>query len=55
MFAHRGVIVSEIEGGDDADLKDLLCEELALVDEVLAAPTRPFTKNYQESKPTEKY
>lgn len=32
----------------DQDLKDLLTEEIVAVDDALAAPTRPFVRNFEQ-------
>lgn len=31
----------------DQDLKDMLTEEIQLVDDAIAAPTRPFVTNFE--------
>jgi len=33
----------------DQDLKDSLSEEMVLVDEAIAAPNRPFVRNFEQA------
>ena len=38
----------------DQDLKDMLTEEIQLVDDAIAAPTRPFVTNFEADTEQEK-
>lgn len=50
MFAHRQKLVMKIDHNQESDLNSYFKEELVLVDEVIAAPSRPFKQSYVEDK-----
>ena len=47
MYSHRATITTYLDQNQSGDQIELLKDELTLIDEVIAAPTRPFTTNYQ--------
>ena len=47
MYSHRATITTYLDKNQSGDQIELLKDELTLIDEVIAAPTRPFTTNYQ--------
>jgi len=51
LFAHRALLSEVIEKNEDPDKCTLFKEELVLVDECIAAPTRPYAKNYEADVP----
>ena len=42
------------QAGTDQDLKDMLNDEIVLVDDAIAAPNRPFQVNFVEDTEEEK-
>lgn len=55
LYSHRANILAFIaQPSADQDLKDMLNEELTLTDECLAAPTRPFVRNFESQTEEEK-
>jgi hypothetical protein len=48
LFLHRAAIVAINEDSNaDQDLKDMLADELRRVDDAIAAPSRPFVRNFE--------
>ena len=55
LYLHRAKITALIEDpAADQDLKDMLSEEILAVDEALAAPSRPFLRNFDSQTEEEK-
>ena len=49
LYQHRAAIQALISSPQaDADLKEMLAEELKRVDNALAAPSRPFVRNFEQ-------
>ena len=54
LYKHRSTLDNAIRDKQNEEIKELLEEELFLVDEAIAAPTRPFTKNFDNATQQEK-
>lgn len=55
LYQHRANIMAFMaQPSTDQDMKDMLNEEIVAVDEALAAPSRPFVRNFEQQTEEEK-
>lgn len=55
LYQHRAALQALISSPQaDQDLKEMLTDEIKRVDDALAAPSRPFVRNFEQETETEK-